>query len=57
MLFSPVADHPFATGFWDTALLVLITLAFTSLFVWLWWRSRDVEPEMEEEEEIRRLGD
>ena len=57
MLFSPAASHPFTTGFWDTALLVLITLAFTGLFVWLWWRSRDVEPEMEEEEEIRRLGD
>ena len=52
MLFSPAADHPFTTGFWDTALLVLITLAFTGLFLRLWWRSRGIEPEMEEQEEI-----
>ena len=51
MLFSPAADHPFTTGFWDTALLVLITLAFTGLFIWLWWRSRVIEPEMEDQEE------
>jgi hypothetical protein len=53
MLLSPAATHPFATGFWDTALLVIIILAFTGTFVWLWWRSRNFEPEMEDQEESR----
>ena len=51
ILLTVAADHPFATGFGNTAVLVLIGLLFTGTFVWIWWRSRDFEPELEEIEE------
>jgi hypothetical protein len=53
MLLSPTAGHPFVTGIWDTALLVLMSLVFTGTVIWLWWRSREFEPEIEDQEETR----